>query len=105
MQKLTLNIVYSVTLSLYQHRADIVKPKCSANRRYGGQIGSRLRVCYILNPLTSFDINMILYVVMIFFVSWCVYSGETDVCAGIENPGLVRHIFQLAQCGFACSQT
>ena len=26
-------------------------------------------------------------------MSWCIYSGETDVCAGIKNPGLVRHTF------------
>ena len=31
-----------------------------------------------------------------FFMSWCIYSGETDVCARIENPGLVRHIFPRA---------
>ena len=31
---ITLNIIYSVTLSVYQHRADIER-KCSANRATG----------------------------------------------------------------------
>ena len=75
--KLTSNIVYSVNLSVYQHRADIepttfgMFAQCSANGSTG-KFGSSM------NPSTSFDINIILYVVIIF--TWCICSGENYVC-------------------------
>ena len=94
MQKLTLNIVYSVTLSVYQHRAEIelttfgMLAQCSANRATGSdQLSSSM------NPFTSFDIGVILYVVII--LMWCIYSGESYVCAGNGNSAVVRHIFSL----------